>query len=237
MQFAVAEHAIFCHSCAPALPNTLKETAVLAPATCLPCHWDISPEIAARLSERAGRQRAMTADDQILLVLFHAPQPRQRERHPAYFLRGSDGAWQTPDREDGLETLRQLIDEYDQQLARLEEEQDSASSIAEWFKILSEVGPLFRATRNMYDALQSARQSISDPLRRQELQRPCDRASDAMRAAELLQMDAHNSVQFSLAQQAEIQAELSQQQTTASHRLTYWLPSFYHSPPSRASLA
>jgi hypothetical protein len=163
---------------------------VLAAPTSFPADWNITPEIAARLSERAGRQRAMTADGQILLILHQVPEPRQRQRRAAYFLRGDSGAWQALDGSDSLESLRQLIDDYDEQHSRLEDEQDDANSIAQWFKILGEVGPLFRASRNMYDALQVARHSITDPLARQELQRPCDRASDAMRAAELLQMDA-----------------------------------------------
>lgn len=81
------------------------------------------------------------------------------------------------------------------------------------------VGPLYRAARNLYDALQEARTSISDTRPSNGLQGPCDVASDVARTPELLQTDARDALDFHIAKQGEIQSTLSRDLAQAGHRL------------------
>ena len=57
--------------------------------------WQHLPaEIKERFGQkRSGRQRAMVAEDHLLLVLHKVPQPGKREREGIFFWRKPDGSW------------------------------------------------------------------------------------------------------------------------------------------------
>lgn len=56
-----------------------------------PPGWELPGELKARLSDTLGRQRTMTADGHIVMVLRKAPKARTLEREGALFWRRPDG--------------------------------------------------------------------------------------------------------------------------------------------------
>jgi hypothetical protein len=185
----------------------------------VPLTWDIPDEIKARLSDQSGRQRTMVAEGHIVMVLHRAPRARDTRRDSSLFWRKPSGDWQCNQGKPGLVKLKQLVDDYNTAIVALEREYGRAYDAEARFKVLELVGPLFRAARNLYDTLQEARKAIPDARQRRELQGPCDVASDVYRAAELLQSDAKNALEFHIAKQGEIQSNLSRDLTQAGHRL------------------
>ncbi len=71
----------------------------------------------------------------------------------------------------------------------------------------------------MHDALQHAVEATADFEQRTELQMLSDQASEIDRAAELLQTDVQNAIQYSMARQTELQAGFGRAQSRAAHRL------------------
>jgi len=185
----------------------------------VPPGWKIPEEIKARLSNQSGRQRTMVADGHIVIVLHRVPKPKDHRREGVLFWRRPSGDWECSQGGPGLVKLKHVVDEYHTAILGLERTHARATDAQAWFQILEVVGPLHRAARNLYDALQEARTSIPDLQERHELQGPCDVASDVARAAELLQTDARDALGFHVAKQNEIQAKLSRDLTHAGHRL------------------
>ena len=185
----------------------------------VPAGWDIPDEIKTRLSAQSGRQRAMAADGHVVVVLHRVPRPRDPRRDGVLFWHNPGGQWECNQGKPGFAKLKQLVEDYNTAIVALERAYDRAHDTDGWFHVLEAVGPLCRAARNLYDTLQEARTSIDDIQQRNELQGPCDMASDVARAAELLQIDARNALDFQIAKQSEIQSRLSRDRTQASHRL------------------
>jgi hypothetical protein len=184
-----------------------------------PPSWEIPDEIRARLSDQSGRQRAMIADGHIVMVLHRVPQPRNHKREGLLFWRKTNGEWAFNQGRPGLVTLKQVVGDYSTAIIALERARGRADNADAWFRILEEVGPLCRAARNLYNVLQEARGAIPDARQRNELQGPCDVASDVARTAELLQADSRDALDFHIAKQGEVQSRLSRNLTRTGQRL------------------
>jgi Mg2+ and Co2+ transporter CorA len=109
-------------------------------------------------------------------------------------------------------------------IAKYEELDAKASDSKDYFAVLYDLAPIVRATRNMHQALQQARDSVPDD---REILNFRDRAYRVERNAELLYGDAKMSLEFLIAQQSEEQAESSQQMAIASHRLNVLAAFFF----------
>ena len=59
----------------------------------LPAAWDVPQRFRDRLGQQPGRQRAMLADEHLLLVLHAPPKPGDVGRVGRYFWRKPDGTW------------------------------------------------------------------------------------------------------------------------------------------------
>ncbi len=185
-----------------------------------PPGWEIPVQIRVRLGERTGRQRAMVADDHVVMILHKVPLRRaHHHREGVYYWRSPAGEWRFSGRGQPLPMLSRLIDEYQDAVEALTEQHEQAKTANARFLVLEAVGPLNRAARNLYETLQNARHGIQDRNGRRELQTFCDKASDIARAFELLQMDAKNALDFLIAKQGEIQAVHSRELERAGHRL------------------
>jgi Mg2+ and Co2+ transporter CorA len=106
----------------------------------------------------------------------------------------------------------------------IDEAENIISTATEYFAILSALNPLVRATRNLHEVLQEARQAV--PKDRQLIVLR-DRAYSLSRRAELLYNDAKNALDFAIAKRGEEQAASSEKMAVASHRLNLLVAFFF----------
>jgi hypothetical protein len=182
----------------------------------VPTDWDLPAAFAARLGDAAGRQRAMTADGHLLLVLHQPPTPDGGGRAGRLFWRDPRGAWKSNAFGDESTALRKHLAEFTTATDDLERQFLAARSADDYFAVLRAAAPLHRTTRNLHAALQQARELVPDD---RDLINARDQAGEAERAAELLHADARNGLDFTIAHQAEEQARQGHAMALAAHRL------------------
>lgn len=191
----------------------------------LPQTWDLPDEIKVRFGQkRSGRQRAMLADDHLLLVLHKAPPPGKREREAVYFWRKPDGSWEYSGKGSGLRRLINHVQAYSSAEEQFSREYEQAQDAAGYFQILEKVAPLHHASRNLYTTLQAAREAIPHDRDIIDLR---DWAYDLERTLDLLYMDTKNALDFHVAKQAEEQARLSVQSLQVADRLNVLAAIFF----------
>jgi hypothetical protein len=190
----------------------------------LPTAWEIPPSIRRRLGNRVGRQRAISADGHLLLIMHAPPSPDSHERVGRFFWRSPEGQWKSNDLGDGIRALNKHVEEYEDLITGLYKREDDASSTDDHFEILEQLTPLFRATRNMHIVLQEGRKACPDD---HDLINLRDRAYVLERSAELLFDGSKNALEFSVAKRAEQQAKSSFQMELAAHRLNMLVAFFF----------
>lgn len=189
----------------------------------LPGTWKVPDLFHARLGEQAGRQRMMSAEGHLLLILHKIPEPGNPDREPVLFWRDPAGAWKTTGNGAGLAELRELLEDFTKHIDKLEEKIDGSPSSRTYFEILQTTGPILRTVRNMHSALQQAREAF--PMDRNILLAR-DQAGELERAVELMHADAKNGLEYMVARQTEEQAENSEQLLKAGHRLNMLIALF-----------
>ena len=182
----------------------------------LPTTWSLPQAIYKRVGKRVGKQRAMTAEGHLLLILHAPPKPDEPEREQRLFWRKPDGVWQSRDHGSGIRSILEHLELYQKQIDQLEDQFRQTKKSSEFFKILRAAYPLHRSARNMQRALQSARDASDND---QELINLRDIAVDIERGAELLVQDTKNALEYTIAVQAEEQAKTSEAINKAAHRL------------------
>jgi hypothetical protein len=193
-------------------------------STLLPADWEIPTNIRGRLGTTAGRQRILLEDGHLVLVLHAPPTADDTERRGRFFWRDPGGNWRVAPKGERIANLDQHLEEYEAAIERLEQAEDVARMARDYFELLDSLNPLSRATRNMYETLQQAREKVSDD-RRIIVAR--DRAYDLSRRADLLHEDAKNGLDFAVAWQAEQQAESTYQMAVSTHRLNLLVAFFF----------
>lgn len=181
--------------------------------------WDLPSEIRRRLTDRSVRQRTLVAGEHVLMALHEAPKARTSDRKVAYFWKNAQGEWFFSGRGAGLAPLRMMIDAYEAAVEELEAVRNADPDTRGLYRILEHATPLLRAARNLFDALERARVAITDPSQRQPLERPADRMSDVIRAAELLRDDARHALDYEIARESRVQSQVNREQARAAHRL------------------
>ena len=189
----------------------------------LPREWEIPQQLRDRLGEQVGRQRAMAADGHLLVILHDPPGPEEVDRCGRFFWRQPDGTWHAS-QGNGPQALANYLEEYEQLLEGLEEQEKGADTAREYFEVLRDLAPLLRAARNMYLALQQARDLVP---RSKGLINLRDAAYSNERLAELLYSDTKNSLDFVIARRTEEQAAASHQMAVSSHRLNVLVAFFF----------
>lgn len=191
----------------------------------LPPGWQLPSEIKNRFGQKSsGKQRAMIAQDHLLLVLHKVPQPGDHQRTGTFFWRKPDGRWEHSGGGVGMQTLVKHLREYEQvegQLSRLYEEADSAD---DYFELLEAMSPVRRSARNLYSTLQAARKGIPHDRDIIDMR---DWAYELERTLDLLYENTKNAMDFRMAQRAEEQARLTLQSVDASHRLNVLAAIFF----------
>lgn len=190
----------------------------------LPPTWKVPELFRARLGEMAGRQRAMDSEGHLLVVLHEPPNPGEIERRGRYFWREPDGNWKSNSLGTGIQALRKHVAEYAERIQALDDQLQQATTADDYFRVLQEVAPLYRAARNLHAALQQARELL--PADR-DLVVLRDQAGEVERAAELLQSDAKHGLDFLIARKTEDQAERGYEMAVSAHRLNLLAAIFF----------
>ena len=120
--------------------------------------------------------------------------------------------------------LFEHLNEFNEQLERLDKAEEDASNAVEYFQVIDAVTPLSRAIRHVHEVLQEARQLIPKD---RELLNIRDRAYDLDRRADLLLNDARNGLDFAIARRSEQQAEEAYRMSTSAHRLNMLAAFFF----------
>ncbi len=181
----------------------------------IPNQWAVPKRFRERVGESVGRQRQMTGDGHLLLVLHEVPKPGVPERAARLFWRDKAGAWKSAGQGNGAGPLRMHVGEFEEAVDRQEERLRRAKTAMDYFEVLKAATPLHRTCRNLLRTLQEAREAIDD----RELINLRDRAGEVERASELLASEARDGLDFTSAQQAEAQAKVSIELARDSHKL------------------
>lgn len=191
----------------------------------IPYMWDVPSGIRERFGQKSrGKQRAMSMDGHLLLVLHKAPQRGARDREAVLFWRKPDGEWECSEREKGIRALRKHLEEYEVAEERFRTTYEQAESAEDYFRVLEQMTPLHHAAKNLHATLQSAREAVPDDRDLIDLR---DQAYTLERTLDLLYTDAKNAIDFSIARRAEEQARISMQALQTAHRLNILAALFF----------
>lgn len=196
----------------------------------LPAHWELPDEFQKRIGQSVGRQRAMSVDGHLLLILHAPPQHGERTRSGKFFWRQPAGKWFSSDdnakqqSDAGIIALQNHLKHYESLVEKLEHAEETAIVSSDYFSVLSQLTPLQRATRNMHQAIQEARESIPED---REIINLRDQAYRINRFAELLFQDTQHALEFVVAKRAEMQANASDQMADSAHRLNLLAAFFF----------
>ena len=196
----------------------------------IPSGWDLPASLSARIGQGAGRQRAMTDDGNLLIVLHRVPKPNSNAREGVLFWRapatssGNDEMtgqisaveWRSTAAKDGLPSMRLHLDEYERAINELEKRHETANDARGLFEVLEAIAPILRAAKNLGNTLQSALDQMPAAV---ELLPLREQAGDFERAAELLQTDAKNALDYQIARGNEESARLANEAAKSGQRL------------------
>lgn len=183
----------------------------------LPSSWNLPQEIKERFGQReAGKQRAMVAEQHLVLILHKVPKPGSRKRQAVFFWRNPQGEWAFSGGGDGLSRLKSHVKTYSDAEIKLAAACEAAASAADYFHLLQDLGPLQRAAQNLLVTLQAAREAVHEDRQLIDLR---DEANEVHRTLELIALEARHALDYELAQQAEEQARLSQKSVRTAQRL------------------
>ncbi len=191
----------------------------------IPDSWGLPVEIKQRFGLRgAGKQRSMTADGHLLLVLHQAPRHGKRERVSVFFWRKPNGEWLCSKSQEGLQSLRQHIKEYETAEQEYSNEYEQVDEAEDYFRILENMAPLHRAAKNLHAVLQSAREAVPADQNLIDLR---DQAYNLDRTLDLLYADTKNALDYQIAKTAEQQAQLSLKSVETADRLNILAAIFF----------
>lgn len=190
----------------------------------IPADWELPTVLRIRLGHGPGRQRVLEAEGHLLILLHEIPKHHSYERVGRLFWRTPDGTWKSSIPGAGSTGLEQHLDEYAKAFDRMHEAVEDAHNSETCFRVLGQLSPIVRTTRNMYSTLQEARKLQADD---QDLLNWRDMAYELSRRAELLKGDAETELNFEIAHQAELQAESSHQMAASAHRLNVLAAFFF----------
>lgn len=190
----------------------------------LPASWNIPGEFRRRLGDQPGRQRMMTAEGHLLLVLHAPPSADTADRDGRFFWRDTAGAWTPSGASPAQPGLGDLLQEYEQAMDSLQDDEDDANTAREYFDLLNRLNPMVRSARNLHQVIQEAREAAPED---RQLINWRDRAYVISRSAELLHNDAKNALDFAVAARAEDEAAATRRVETAAYRLNVLVACFF----------
>jgi Mg2+ and Co2+ transporter CorA len=190
----------------------------------LPRTWEVPQIFRDRLGSKAGRQRSMSADGHLLLVLHLPPGPDDDERQGRFLWRRPDGTWTSSDLGSSQNVVNKHLDQYAEAIQACDDREERAATAEAHFDVLDRLAPIYRAARHLHQVLQEARQLIPED---RNLINYRDRAYEIERTAELLHSDTKNALDVLTAKKAEEQAQSSHRMAVSAHRLNMLVAFFF----------
>jgi hypothetical protein len=166
----------------------------------------------------------MVHEGHLLLVLHAPPEPDDMSRRGRYFWRRPDGTWTSSDLGDGRKALLRHLDEYAEEIEKLDDQGEAATSAREYFDVLRALAPIHRASRNLHMVLHEARRLCPED---RDLIVLRDRAYEIERMADLAFAEAKTALDFTVALNAEHHARSSLRMALSSHRLNVLVAFFF----------
>ncbi|MBA4149125.1 MAG: hypothetical protein H0X66_13510 [Verrucomicrobia bacterium] len=185
-------------------------------ASLLPHQWEVPEIFRTRLGDRAGRQRMMSAEGHLLIILHKVPEPGNPERDSIFFWRSPKGEWRSTERGAGAAALNDLFEDWRKVADQLEDQMQETPSAQNFFTVVQRTTALLRSIRNTHRALQEARDEF--PEERSVLLAR-DTAGELERTIELLHTDAQHGMEYMIAKQSEEQSLQAHQLVVTGHRL------------------
>lgn len=190
----------------------------------LPADWAVPQAFRDRLGDHAGRQRAMTAEGHLLLVLHKVPDAGDTTREPRIIWRHPDGTWKCTDGTEGRAAMEAHLAEYARVLVSLDDEEHKADGAQQYVRVLVRLSPVLRAVRHLHSTLQEAREACPDE---RELINARDEAYRQERTCELLISDAKSTLDVAALQHDEELAETNLALAQSAHRLNMLAAFFF----------
>jgi hypothetical protein len=181
----------------------------------VPFAWQVPGVFRSRVGDRAGRQRIMTGEGHLLIILHKVPRAGVAEREFVLFWREPKGGWLSTEAGSGLGALHAHFDAWRKVIDELEDVMAEPPQAASYFSVLQRTSPLLRTIRNTCRTMQEAREACSD----RDILLARDEAGEMERAVDLLHTDAKNGMEFMIARQGEEEARRSAQLVLMGHRL------------------
>src|SRR5262249_10514536 len=190
----------------------------------IPPDWQVPGLFTNPLGDTVGRQRAVTAEGQLLLGLHEPPLTGVPERTGRLFWRDPEGTWKSKSLGEGPQALKQHVAKFAERVEELEKQWQTAGTAEDYYLLLRAIAPLHRTARHLHATLQQARELV--PVDR-DLLNLRDQVGEIERAIELLHGDAKNGLDFTVAHQVEQQAERTYDMAVAAHRLNMLAATFF----------
>jgi Mg2+ and Co2+ transporter CorA len=190
----------------------------------VPIDWQLPPALVERLGDRAGRQRSMSADGHLLIILHEPPKVGSSERVGRLFWRSPEGNWSSNSLGAGVQALTSHLAEFADRVEALDKRLETAQTANDYYSLLRAVAPLYRSARNLHATLQQAREMIPDD---RDIINARDQSGEIERALDLLHNDAIHGLDFTIARQVEEQTEASFQMSVAGYRLNLLAAMFF----------
>lgn len=182
--------------------------------TKLPEKWNIPESLQSRFGSKGiGKQRAMSADGHLLLILHKLNE--RNETEAVIFWRNPKGEWLDSQKGRGIFKLRSLIEEYMSKELELSALYDKSSAPENYFDLLEMLAPLVRVSKNMANTLQQARELEGGP----DIIDLRDLTQELAQDLDVLYEDAKNGLDYTVAKRTEEQAKYSLRTSRSSDKL------------------
>ena len=166
----------------------------------------------------------MSGSDHLLLVLHAPPHEHEDGRQGRFFWRKPNGEGSSTTHAAGLEALKKHVDDYATRTNEIDELEDRANSVEDYFAVLNQLAPVQRAARNLYDVLCEARKQCQED---RGLINVRDSAYELIRRIDLLNAHTKTSMEYEVARRTEEQAKASHEMSVAAHRLNLLVAFFF----------
>ena len=186
-------------------------------ASYIPKTWELPEGIRKRLGESIGKQRLMSEEGHLLLLLHQLPRVEDDEkRNPMVVWRNPAGEWKSAPAAGGLAGLQAHLDGYGAAVHQLDDAVESAKNARHYFEAMRVIHPLQRSTRHLHEVIQATRQALPEDTRIITLR---DQAADLERGIDLVAADAKAGMDFTLAEAASQQAQAAEVANQEARRL------------------
>jgi hypothetical protein len=166
----------------------------------------------------------MQAQDNLLIVAHHVPEPDEAMRRGILFWRDASGEWRSSNGDPGKAALEMHLKRYAKRVDEIEQILSKANIADDFLPLLECLAPLVRSCRNLFETLDEARKAAPED---RGLIDHRDRAYELSRQADLLYEEAKNSLDVAMVRRADQQAITTHKMMLAAHRLNVLAALFF----------